>query len=203
MMLRSTLAILALAAALSSPAACLAQGGAPSGEEGPSMFSYGIRGFWTGAELGLATGFLATGTHFESGEWRKLVLGAGIGAVVGVGGGITLALVDASSSRPRAGWFVLRDMGYGSMLGALTGAAIGALFWVDHGRPKNVLTGAAVGTLVGAAAGIAFGLVEGMNSPRRKAEARRRNERGVEIIITALPSADRVPMPMPAIAGRF
>jgi hypothetical protein len=85
----------------------------------------------------------------------------------------------------------------------LTGAAVGALFWVDHGRPKDVLTGAAVGTLAGAAVGVAFGLVEGMNSPRRKAEARRMNQRGIEIIITTLPSADRVPVLVPAVAGRF
>jgi hypothetical protein len=205
MMLRSTFAIVALVAALSAPAACFAQdNNPPPVDEGPSMFNYGLRGFWTGAEVGLAAGFLATGTHYTSGEWRKLVLGAGIGAVLGVGGGITLAVVDTTASRPRSGWFVLRDMGYGSMLGALTGAAVGALFWVDHGRPKNVLTGAAVGTLTGAAVGIVFGLIEGMNSPRRRVEARRRmSQPGVEIIITALPSADRFPALVPAVAGRF
>jgi hypothetical protein len=204
MMLRFTLSTLVLVAALSWPAQSKALDNERSAPvEGPTILAYGLRGFWTGAELGLATGFLATGTHYESGEWRKLVLGAGIGAVVGLTGGITLAVVDASSSRPLTGWLMLRDTGYGSLLGALAGAAIGALFWVDHGRAKNVLTGAAVGTLAGAGAGLVFGLIEGLNAPRRHENTVRSNPRRVMLVIGAVPSGNGMPALVPTLIGRF
>ena len=203
MTLRSTFATLALAAALLTPATCFARDNAPPADEGPTMFSYGMRGLWTGAELGLAVGYLATGDHYNKGEWRKLVLGLGIGAIAGVGAGVSLAIVDASATRPRAGWFVLRDMGYGILLGALTGAAVGALFLVDSGRPKDILTGVAAGALVGAGVGVVFGVIEGLNSPHRQPDTARRNDRGVRITIAALPTDSRVPALVPALVGRF
>lgn len=171
------------------------------------MLQYGFRGFWTGAELGLAVGFLSTGDRFESGEWRKLVFGAGIGALLGVGTGITLGLVDASSSsRPRYGWFVLRDMGYGALLGGFTGAAVGALFWVDDGRPKDVLIGLSAGALIGAAAGVVFGIVEGVGAePRREGKehgALSRRVPGVRLTLMGLPSA-RTPAFGPGLIGCF
>jgi hypothetical protein len=203
--LRSTLSILVLVAALLTPAACLARDPQDSSDEGPSILAYGLRGFWTGAELGLAIGYLSTGSHYESREWRKLVLGAGIGAIAGLGSGIGLAIVDTSADRSHTGWFVLRDMGYGAMLGALGGAAVGALFLVDSGRPKDILTGAAIGVLLGAGAGLAFGLLEGANAPRRRAEAdRSMQQRGVRITVAAsLPSGARAPTVMPMLLGRF
>jgi hypothetical protein len=205
MKLRSAVPVLALIALLSTPALCAARDDEHPSDDAPSILSYGLKGFWTGAELGLAAGFLATGTHYESREWRKLVLGAGIGAIAGLGTGITLAIVDASSSRPEAGWLMLRDTGYGSLLGALTGAAVGALFWVDGGRAKNVLTGLSIGTLVGAGAGLAFGIIEGLNSRHRRSEADLRTGRlrAVELIITAVPEGARVPALMPMLVGRF
>jgi hypothetical protein len=126
----------------------------------PSIVAYGFDGFWTGAQIGLASGYLATGSEYESEEWRKLVFGAGVGALVGVGVGITLGVVDVGGGPPATGYIILRDVGYGVGLGAIVGTAVGALFLIDDGRPKNLLTGAAVGTVVGAGAGLVFGLIE-------------------------------------------
>ena len=206
---RASLRVAALLVVLWAPSVCSAQ----SGEDGPAMLQYGFRGFWTGAELGLAVGFLSTGNRFEDGEWRNLVFGAGIGALLGVGSGITLGLIDASSStRPRYGWFVLRDMGYGALLGAFTGAAVGALFWVDDGRPKDVLIGLSAGALLGAAAGVVFGIFEGIGAgPRREGKehgalshrvgATRRRLPGVRLTLMALPS--RMPALGPGLVGHF
>ena len=199
-MQRSTLSALVLVAALAVPAVCSARG--TDGDDGPAMLQYGFRGFWTGAELGLAVGFLSTGDRYESGEWRKLVLGAGVGALGGVGAGITLGIVDASNaSRPRYGWFVLRDMGYGALLGGLTGAAVGALFWVDGGRAKDVLTGLSVGALIGAAAGVVFGVVEGIGAPPRHERADAGG--ALQLTLVALPTRGRALALGPGVTGRF
>ena len=202
--MRSSMFVVALLVALFAPSLCSAQ------DDGPGLFQYGFRGFWTGAEVGFATGYLATGSEFESGEWRTLVLGAGIGALVGVGGGIALAMVDASDrGRPRYGWYVLRDMGYGVLLGALTGAAVGALVWVadeDDGEGKDVLIGLSVGVLIGAGVGAAFGLVEGMGESSGSGSARGGPgyaDRGVRLSLFAVPQKGRPPALGPALIGRF
>jgi hypothetical protein len=197
-MMRSTIFAVVLLGVLSAPSLSRA-------DDGPAMFAYGFRGFWTGAELGLATGFLSTGDRYESGEWRKLVLGTGIGAIVGVAGGVTLGIVDASDqARPRYGWLILRDMGYGATLGALTGAAVGLLVWVDDGRPKDVLIGLSIGALIGAAAGVVFGLVEGLGQePKKPKDQARRSERGVRLSLFAAPERGRGLLLGPALLGRF
>src|SRR4051812_17706587 len=123
-------------------------------DDTPSTVAYGFDGFWTGAQIGLASGYLATGREYESEEWRKLVFGAGVGALIGVGAGITLGVIDVGSAPPDAGHLILRDVGYGVGLGAIVGTAVGALFLIDSGRPKNLLTGAAIGTVAGAGAGL-------------------------------------------------
>src|SRR5262245_6506263 len=113
---------------------------ASAAEEPPAAVAYGFDGFWTGAQVGLATGFLATGPEYESREWRKLMWGAGIGALAGTGLGITLGVVDVSTGPPHTGHLILRDVGYGLGLGTIVGAAVGGLFWADGGEPKNLLT---------------------------------------------------------------
>jgi hypothetical protein len=129
-------------------------------ETTPTVFSYGFDGFWTGAQVGLAAGYLATGKDYASEEWRTLVFGAGVGALVGVGVGITLGVVDVGSGPPDSGRVILRDTGYGVGLGAIVGTAVGALFLIDDGRTKNLVTGAAIGAVAGAGVGLVFGLVE-------------------------------------------
>jgi len=132
-----------------------------------SILSYGMDGLADGALVGLAAGYVATGPHFESGEWRKLVLGTGIGALVGVGIGITMAVVDTSTSGPGVGEYVLRDIGYGTMLGGVTGALVGVLFFVSSNHPKDIAVGASVGALVGAGVGVIFGVIEGASARSR------------------------------------
>jgi len=209
-MLRPMLPVIVLVAAVAGPASVSAQEPPqrePEAERSSSMdsvslLSYGFRGFWTGAELGLAAGYLTTGRRFEHGEWRKLVLGAGIGAILGVGAGIGLALVDAHEGEPGTGFYVLRDMGYASLLGALTGAAVGALFLVGSGHPKDVLVGLSIGTLIGAGVGVVFGVIEGAGSKRHH-DAARRADRGMHLTLVAIPTFGVLPALGPGVEGRF
>jgi hypothetical protein len=188
----SRLAILVCALYVGTPALCFAD----DGDEGPSVFSYGMRGFWTGAQLGLAVGYLSTGSNFESGEWKNLVVGAGVGAVAGLGTGIVLGVADNGAAiQPGTGWYVLRDVGYGTTLGALAGLAIGAITMIDSGRTKNLLIGAAIGGLIGGAAGIPIGFIEASN-----AHDRARGSASLRLTLTALPDDWT---PVPALAGRF
>lgn len=168
-------------------------------EETPSVVAYGFEGFWTGAQVGLAAGYLATGSDYESEEWRKLVFGAGVGALVGVGLGITLGVVDVGSAPPDSGHLILRDMGYGVGLGAIVGTAVGALFLIDDGRPKNLLTGAAIGTLAGAGAGLVFGLFEGATADPDPA----RDRRAARQVRFAVLASDASPWPVPGVEGTF
>ena len=178
------------------PVLCRAQ------DETPSIVGYGLQGFGTGAAVGLAAGFLATGRTFESGEWKALVLGTGIGALSGMGVGIVLGAVDAGATPSGfgVGHYVLQDMNYGFGLGALAGATVGALIWVDHGRGKDVLTGMAYGTLIGAGVGLVLGIIEGAlrkPAPERAPKAR------LSLQLGFVPSRGAVPWPYPMLAGRF
>src|SRR5687768_6908867 len=126
--LRRLAATLALVTSFSAlPSVCAAA------DDTPSIVSYGFDGFWTGAQIGLATGYLATGSEYKSDEWRKLVFGAGVGALAGMGLGITLGVIDAGQRPPQTGRLILRDVGYGVGLGAVAGTAVGALFLIDSG----------------------------------------------------------------------
>jgi hypothetical protein len=168
----------------------------------PSVISYGFDGFWTGAQIGLASGYLATGSDYESDEWRKLVFGAGVGALVGVGAGITLGIVDLGGQPPHTGHLVLRDIGYGVGLGGIVGLAVGALFLIDDGRPKNLLTGAAIGTVAGAGAGLVFGLIEAAAwKPEERAASARAS--GLSSVRFTVIGANESWLPVPALEGRF
>ncbi len=159
-------------------------------QDGQTIFSYGMRGFMNGAELGLAAGYLSTGSHYESREWRKLVFGTGIGALAGVGLGLTLGVVDDSSDSAPVGWYMLRDMGYGTLFGALVGTAVGALFLIDSGRPKDLLTGASVGALIGGGAGIAFGIVEAGKDSRHRRGREGKSSARLHLTLAPAPRAD-------------
>jgi hypothetical protein len=153
---------------MTAPALAQAPDPADKADDGPTLLGYGMKGLWTGAVVGLATGYISTGRVYEHGEWRKLVVGAGAGALVGVGAGIAAAIIDSGKPMPATGWLVLRDTGYGSLLGAFTGAAVGALFWAGGGRVKDVLVGTSIGTVAGAGVGAMFGVIEGANRPIRR-----------------------------------
>jgi hypothetical protein len=166
----------------------------------PSVISYGFDGFWTGAQIGLASGYLATGREYESDEWRKLAFGAGVGALVGVGTGLTLGIADLGAAPPATGRIILRDVGYGVGLGAIVGTAVGALFLIDDGRPKDLLTGAAVGSVVGAGAGLVFGLIEGATAHKETAAI---DAPGIDSVRFTLLGSPASLVPMPALEGRF
>jgi hypothetical protein len=172
-----------------------------SEEEPPSIINYGVSGFWTGAQIGLASGYLATGRDYESREWRKLVFGAGVGALAGTGFGLTLGIVDAGSAAPGTGWLALRDTGYGVGLGALAGTATGALFLINSGEPKNLVTGAAIGSLIGAGVGAAVGIIQGASRHRERPVPASPSEQ-VTLRFTVTSSPDTATL-MPAIDGSF
>lgn len=150
--------------ALVAAAAVVLPAHALAADEPPSIITYGTNGFWTGAQIGVATAYLATGKDYESREWRKLVFGAGVGALSGVAIGITLGIVDSGSTPPATGWLVLRDAGYGIGLGSLVGLATGALFMLDSPDTKYLMRGLAIGSLAGAGVGVVVGVIQGMQS---------------------------------------
>lgn len=166
----------------------------------PSIVSYGFDGFWTGAQIGLATGYLATGDNYERREWRTVVFGAGIGALVGVGAGITLGIVDIGQPPPRTGYLILRDVGYGVGLGAIVGTAVGALFLIDSGSAKDLLVGASWGTVIGGAAGVAFGLIESATADRTPATV---VTTGLDSLRITVVGAEGSWVPLPGVTGRF
>jgi Na+/proline symporter len=88
----------------------------------------------------------------------------GIGALAGVTTGIIIAVADVTGGGVPVGYYVLRDAGYGTWIGAAVGALVGALLWVDDGKPRDLLQGAAYGSLFGAVAGVAYGIIEGKNA---------------------------------------
>jgi hypothetical protein len=171
------------------------------------LLAYGFKGFWLGAELGLAVGFLSKGPTYDDGEWKKFVFGAGVGALTGVAAGVLLAMVDTGTPPPATGIYVLRDAGYGTLLGALSGAAVGALFVLDSGEPLDIFTGASIGSLAGCAVGVIFGVIEANAEGRRgSAYSRgRAREPGVEFTLRIAPgltpgSATTI---APTVFGRF
>ena len=200
-------------------ALCLAlhpgEAAAADGEQ-PGMLEYGFKGFVTGAPIGLATGFLATGEEYKSEEWRTLVIGAGVGALIGTGVGVTLGFVDLETAPPGTGWLVLRGIGVGAFLGAAVGAAVGAIVLVKSEEPKDILTGASWGALIGSGVGIAFGLVEGAAAHRKAAPPAPTNLQ--EVKEPAVPVSPPPPsmsvgfsvvgaegslVPLPALVGTF
>ena len=191
---------LALVAAIGLSPSVSEAAPASRGSDTPSIVQYGFDGFWTGAQIGLASGYLATGKEYENEEWRKLVFGAGVGALVGVGVGITLGVVDVGSGPPATGHLVLRDVSYGVGLGAIVGTAVGALFLVDDGRPKNLLTGAAIGTVAGAGAGLVFGLIE---SAAASSDASEGDRAGVDSLRFTLIGSPHSLLPLAGFQARF
>jgi hypothetical protein len=170
-------------------------------EEEPALARYGFKGFFSGAQVGLAAGFLATGSDYESREWRTLVFGAGVGALGGVGVGLTLAALDLGRTAPLPGWVILRDTGYGASLGTVVGAAVGALFVLDSGEAKDILTGAAWGTLGGAVVGAGFGLLENAIA-KRPAPSEQKPTAGMKLHFTLVGTEGSL-VPLPAIGGTF
>jgi hypothetical protein len=174
-----------------------------------SLVDYGFKGFTLGLELGLAIGYITTGPTWEHDEWKKLVLGAGIGALGGLTTGIIVAVADSTGHGAAAGYYLLRDSGYGVLLGATMGVVIGVLLWVDDGSSKDVLKGAAWGGVIGAGAGLLYGIIEASNArPPSRYRDDEDDERGFHLGKDVHLSLSPIPSPTsPGMAavmwGRF
>jgi hypothetical protein len=175
-------------------------------DDTPSVLGYALEGFGTGFAVGLATGFVSTGHTFEGGEWRKLVWGAGIGALGGVGIGLILGIVDAGTT-PHGrgvGFYIMRDSNYGFSVGALVGGVVGALVWASGGRGKDFLWGLAWGTIIGAGTGVILGIVEGALRNRNGGNHESASARRVQIGLGFTPSEKgSAPIPYPMLSGHF
>jgi hypothetical protein len=180
-----------------APTVCRAE------DDTPSVLGYALEGFGTGFAVGLATGYIATGHTFEGGEWRKLVWGAGIGALSGVGIGLILGIVDAGTT-PHGrgvGFYIMRDSNYGFSVGALVGGVVGALVWASGGRSKDFLWGLAWGTVIGAGTGVILGIVEG--ALRNSGGHERASSKRFQIGFGFAPNEKGAPVPYPMVSGRF
>jgi hypothetical protein len=134
-----------------------------------AIVDYSFKGFTLGLEIGLAVGYLSTGNHYADREWRKVLLGMGIGAVAGITAGVFIAAADYSTRGSPMGYYILRDTNYGTLVGAAMGAVVGTLLWINDGSSRDLLRGLSYGTLFGAIVGITYGIIEGKNaSPRSR-----------------------------------
>jgi hypothetical protein len=168
--LRST--VLALGLLLLAGEAQAAGYYGPQSEYSPSVFTYGWRGLLIGGLAGLSLGYIiARDDGFESDDWEPVVYGLGIGALTGVGVGMTLGFIDLDDDRPGMGNIALRDMMYGAILGMAVGGIVGGLVVISSEDPEHILFGAALGTLTGTLAGLVVGIIEGrriVDSPQHR-----------------------------------
>jgi len=141
---------------------------------GPSVFDYAYEGLGLGAGLGLAGGYLvARENGWHKSDWKPLVYGGGIGALVGAGLGLTLGVVDVTQSKPnRRAYYVLRDMGLGASFGFCVGAIAGGLAAISTKKVEHVLFGGAIGVLAGAGLGGILGIFDGPDANERAAQPR-------------------------------
>lgn len=153
---------LGLVALLASLALAPSFARADEAEARPSVFVYAGRGFTVGSMVGLAGGYLAARSGgFDRNDWQPLAYGVGIGALTGGALGLTLGILDTSRNTPGYGALILRDTVYGAGFGAIAGGIVGGLIAISKRDAEPIGLGASVGTLIGAAAGIVLGVIEG------------------------------------------
>jgi hypothetical protein len=179
------------------PLACRAQDDSTT-----TAFSYAAEGLGTGIALGLATGYLLSRPTWESSDWATLGVGAGIGALGGLGLGITLGMLDVGGqSRVHVGGIILKDINLGIATGLVAGAIVGTIVWIGGGKPADVLIGLSWGVIFGAGAGLLLGIVESvMRKNSAHAEAAKPGF-AFNIGFTGGPGA--IPLPAPMLTGRF
>jgi hypothetical protein len=144
----------------------------PDSDYSPSVFTYGWRGLAIGGLAGLSLGYIiARDDGFKGDDWKPVVYGLGVGALMGGATGLTLGFIDLDDDRPGMGNIALRDMLYGALFGMAAGAIVGALVLIESAEPEHILFGAAVGTLSGTLVGLVIGIIEGrriVDSPQHR-----------------------------------
>ena len=157
----------------------------------PTVFDGAYQGRLVGAVAGTATGYLfaRSDTGNESGGWKPLVYGAGIGALSGAALGLTLGIIDMSQSRPRRNGYVMRDGLYGAGLGLVLGGIAGGLGALASQEAEHILLGMSIGVLSGTLGGMAVGFAEGY--------------RKYSVTATPVRQADGSMSFLPAVAGRY
>jgi hypothetical protein len=159
-----------------------------------SFLDYGFQGFLLGVDIGLPIGYIATGSTYESSEWRKLVFGAGVGALTGMTTGFALAISDTTERG--VGFHILRDSSCGALIGAALGVGVGALFWVYANNNDDIgeymLRAASFGALAGAGVGAIYGAFDGASvkrPPYASAQTPAEQRRGIHFSVTPLPAS--------------
>ena len=132
-----------------------------SDEDSMSVMEYAWYGLGDGLGVGLAAGYLATGSEFTSDEWDTLALGAGIGALGGMGLGLVLGVADVGQDGPGIGAAALQNISYGLGLGGVAGLIVGGIVAIDSSDTKDVLIGGSIGAVSGAGVGLIVGLIQG------------------------------------------
>ncbi|MGC9983752.1 MAG: hypothetical protein ABSF35_08985 [Polyangia bacterium] len=152
-----------LAFALAALVTCGLVGAARADDQRPTVFTFAYEGLVVGAGAGLAAGYLVAREDGwkTSKDWKPLVYGTGIGALVGSGVGLTVGVVDVAQDKPGRTRYVLRDMAYGVGFGATAGVIAGGLTAISTRKPEHILLGASIGVLSGAVMGAVFGFIEG------------------------------------------
>jgi hypothetical protein len=172
---------------------CLgAAGSARAAEsERPTVFDGAYQGLLVGALAGTATGYLfaRSDTWNETGGWKPVVYGLGIGALSGAALGLTLGIVDLSQRHPGRSGYVMRDGVYGAGLGAVLGGIAGGLAALSSKKGEHVLLGTSIGVLSGTVVGMTIGFVEGY--------------RKYSVSVTPVERPDGTVGFLPAVAGRF
>jgi phage tail tape-measure protein len=154
-----------------------------------------------GSVAGLAAGYLVARDDGwqTSKDWKPLVYGIGIGALVGSGIGLTLGIVDVAQDTPGRTRHVLRDMLYGEGFGATAGAIAGGLTAMSTKKPEHILLGASIGVLSGAVLGAVFGFFEGgMRAPT----AHPTTDRMSLSVVPVVEAGGKLAY-LPALSGRY
>jgi hypothetical protein len=157
----------------------------------PTVFDGAYQGLLVGAIAGSATGYMfaRNDTWDESGGWKPVAYGAGIGAISGSVIGLTLGIVDMAQQRPHRNAYVMRDGLYGAGLGALLGGIAGGMAALYAKEGEYALFGASIGVLTGTVGGMAVGFAEGYRKYSASLAAIRRDDGSLMFV--------------PAVTGRF
>jgi hypothetical protein len=171
-------------------------------ENRPTVFTFAYQGLAVGAGAGLATGYLfAREDGWKSSEdWKPLVYGTGIGALVGSGIGLTVGIIDVAQDKPGRTRYVLKDMALGMGFGITVGGIAGGLAALSTKDAEHILLGASIGALSGAVLGGVFGFFEGGRA--RSAGLDSDNRRFALSVVPVVEASGKLAY-LPSLSGRY